>query len=176
MVFLFTVISVSVDAYYAGLAFNIGERMTFSDCIYAAFYTFVFCLLASLVRCIAGEYIELLDISGGIILCCIGIQYIFKTYDNRASRCDRYYMFESGRKNRGKITALGLSVSADAAAATIALPVLSSPVIKAFLMFAAHSFFLILGAVSARPMKGFVGATAVSGVFLLLMGMSRILL
>ena len=29
MVFLFTVISVSVDAYYAGLAFNIGERMTF---------------------------------------------------------------------------------------------------------------------------------------------------
>lgn len=181
MVFLFTVISVSVDAYAAGLAYNLGKRLTFSETVYAGFYTFVACLLAAALRDAALNGVAALSAIGGILLMLLGVNCIagqlsesFLSHAYGYAKNPFSANCVCGEKRDSGVTALGISVSVDAAAATVAMRG-TGAFECAFMMFVFHTFFLRIGALSAKPLKLFGGVTYFSGAFLILLGIYRII-
>lgn len=177
MVFLFMVISVSVDAYAAGLAFNLGKNLTFFDTVYASFYTFIACLAAVLTRDSLDGRISALNVISGILLVLIGLGCIrsdgikILSRNSVEKRCSPAFVKEF--EKRRYVTALGITVSVDAAAASLATPEVGA-FECAFLMFVFHAFFLRLGALTAKPLKALKGVTLFSGIFLISLGIYRI--
>lgn len=175
MVFLFTVISVSLDAYYAGISFNLGEKLTLADCIYASFYTLATCLIASALRDAASGYTAIINKAGGALLIAAGIKYLTEAYYGKKRTAKALFKPLCGRSRSESVTLMGLSVSADAAAAAVALPA-APPLLCALAMFVFHAGFLLLGGITAKPLRSFEGATVAAGIFLTAAGTCRILL
>lgn len=175
MVFLFTVISVSLDAYYAGISFNLGEKLTLADCIYASFYTLATCLIASALRDAASGYTAIINKAGGALLIAAGIKYLTEAYCGKKRTAKALFKPLCGRSRSESVTLMGLSVSADAAAAAVALPA-APPLLCALAMFVFHAGFLLLGSITAKPLRSFEGATVAAGIFLAAAGTCRILL
>lgn len=163
MVLFFIIISVSIDAYAAGLAYNLARKMSLGEALYAGSFTFFACVIAMLLRKNISRYESLLDIVGALILIFIGFKYIAD-----------YFFGEKKSNAKIGITMLGLSVSADAAIAAATMTDIG--IIEcSLLMFLCHTMFLYLSVVTVKPLKVFKELKLFAGVFLAFLGINKII-
>lgn len=166
MSYVVTIIAVSVDAYFAALAYGFGEKIGVGKVAYAASFTFFVCV----VCCVASERITsafpVLGKAGGAILFCLGARNYLSRFP------DGSLMFE---RTRGGIAALGLAVSADAGASCLATGETGVFFAITYSLGAcmAHFAFLYLGFRCAGIRRTAENATVVSGIALMLTGIFK---
>lgn len=164
MVLFFAIISVSVDAYFAGLAYNLHKKLTFSETLFAGMFTLLMCLIAGAFRALIEAVGNWINAVGGLLLIGIGIGYI-KDYFAGNDSCG----------NKRTLTALGLSIGVDAAIACAAMTEINF-IACSILLFMFHTFFIYLSTLTVKPLKVFRGLTVASGVFLIFLGINRLLI
>ena len=166
MTYAITIIAVSVDAYFAAVAYGLGEELNVSEILYAASFTFFVCVICG----IAGEFVSsafpLLGKAGGAIFVFLGARNYLSYFGKKSLTIER--------KNGG-VAALGLAVSVDAGVSCLALGGgnVAFIVIYAAGAFLAHFFFLLLGARCVQLRNTAKSASAVSGVALMLIGIYK---
>lgn len=169
MIRFLTIIAVSVDAYLAGLAYNLGRKLKLAEVLYASSFTFFVCCLAFCLNAAYVENLPFLKEAGAAIYVLIGARnYLGESEGGLLPRA----------KSQGGLWLLGLAVSADAGLASLTIELASSAEIpiNAFYMFSAHFFFLLLGTLSVKFMGAIKFAARLSGVFLIGLGLVKLVL
>ncbi len=163
MVLFFIVISVSIDAYAAGLAYNLVQKMSLKETLYAGSFTFFACVVAMLFKKSLSGYEYFFDLIGAAVLIFIGLNYLFD-----------YFFCKKTKESKIGITALGLSISVDAAIAAASMNGIG--IIQcSLLMFLCHTLFLYLSVLTVKPLKVFAELKAFAGVFLMCLGINKII-
>jgi|GEM_PF-2038162 membrane protein len=166
MVFVITVIAVSIDAYLASLAYCLKKTLSLSEVLYAASFTFFICLIALTVNDAFIEHLSFVKEVGALIFIFIGIK-------NYAGLFRKKPLMDKSEPK--ELWLLGLAVSADAGLACLSVE-MTAPIIPlyAFFFFAAHFFFLLLGTLTVR-LTGFMNRlSALSGVCLIALGLFKL--
>ena len=166
MVLFFTVIAVSIDAYLASLAYNLKKPLNFFEVLYAASFTFFVCLIALTLSDAFIEHLSVVKEVSALIFIFIGIKNYIGIFQKKP------LMDESQPK---ELWLLGLAVSADAGLACLSIQVNAAFLpLYAAVMFAAHFFFLLLGAVTVRLISIINKLSVLSGVFLIAFGVFKL--
>ena len=163
MILLFTAFSVSIDAYVTGLALAMGCKTDNKQVFCVILFTFLMSLTALFLGSVLRKYTNIFAISSGILLILLGIKNIISSA-------------KSAKVTSLSAPLVGISVGADAmiASFTFAVPVLFAFAV-ALVMSVFHGAFFILGSKTAGLLKGAKKATFASGVFLILLGVFRLL-
>ncbi len=166
MVLFFTVIAVSIDAYLASLAYNLKKPLKFYEVLYAASFTFLICLISLTLNDAFIEHLSVVKEISALIFIFIGVKNYLSIFRKKP------LMDESGPK---ELWLLGLAVSADAGLACLSIEVTAAYLpFYAFVMFAAHFFFLLMGAVTVRLISVINKLSVLSGVFLIAFGIFKL--
>ena len=163
MVLFFAVISASIDAYLAGVAYNTFRKMSLKQVIYAGSFTFFACVLAMSIAEVFLKYERTVEIVGGLILVFFGLRYLI-SYFSRSRTIG---------SSASDVTMLGLAVSADAACVSASF-VGQSVLLCSSLMCAFHTLFLYVSSITVKRIKAFDKLSMLSGAFLIILGMIRI--
>lgn len=164
---LMTALAVSVDAFVAGLAYNLKRKMSVSEVVYAGSFTFFMCVIALLLGKAIIRFIPFISIIGAIVFIILGLKnFCFS---------EEISLLSVKSKNTS-VGFLGIAVATDASIACLTLNVEYSLVaIYALVMCAGHTLFLGLSRICVRfNSQGKVLSWA-SGLLLIFIGLSRIL-
>ena len=158
MLFFFTVLAVSVDAFIVSLAYGIHSKLKIGDILYASSFTFVLCAATLTVSSLLGV---------GRVL---GLKSLLPAEETAAFRPGKSCGYR-------ELAALGIGVGTDAALACLSLPDAGIGIAaSAFFLFAAHFLFICCGMAAAdavRPLAS--GLKVLSGLFLVGLGLFRLL-
>lgn len=163
MTYMVSVIAVSVDAYFAAIAYGLGEKLGVIKIAYAASFTFFVCMICG----IAGEWLSsvfpIVGKAGGAIFIFLGAHNYLSYFEKKSLTINR--------KNGGA-AALGLAVSADAGVSSLAFGGGSIATVAFYSLCAclAHFAFLLLGARCAELRFKAKTASVASGVALMAIG------
>ena len=166
MTYMVTVIAVSVDAYFAAVAYGIGEELNALKIAYAASFTFFACMICG----IAGEWLSsvfsIVGKVGGAIFVLLGARNYLSYFVGKSLMINR---------RSGGVAALGLAVSADAGVSSLALGGGSMATVMSysFCVCLAHFAFLLLGARCAKFRSAATPASLASGVALMTIGICK---
>lgn len=167
MLLFFTVIAVSIDAFIASLAYGIKNKLTIVQIVYAASFTFILCYFTLTIGSLLSDYGYFFKIAGGVIFICLGL----KSFIPSPEEPDFYK-----KRNLGDLAVLGLGVAADAALACLTITASGFHIpLYAFYMFAAHFFFICLGMVAAGTFPVLRKLGFLSGIFLIALGLYKII-
>lgn len=168
MVLFFTVIAVSLDAYLAGLAYNLKRKMTLPETIYVASFTFFVCVIAFTLNFGLIESLPFVKEAGAGIFVYIGAKNYLGRFAPRGI---------ARRREPKELWLVGLAVSADAGLASLSLPVPAEWAIPvyAFFMFVAHLGFLILGSATVRLIGVMERLSSYSGAIMIAIGVYKML-
>ena len=161
MLILFTAFSVSIDAYVAGLAFSLGERVSLKHTICVFVYTFALCCVTLFIGGLISRYSLFFKISGCVLFVFLGIKNICG-YKKRAEQ----------KSTNASLVGISVGLDASVACLSFSLPVLHAFAV-AFTMAVFHLVFFVLGQRSARFLKTAESMSFVSGVFLVLLGIYK---
>lgn len=165
MILFLTVIAVSIDALIASFGYTVKNRMTAAETVYCAAFTFLLCVVTLTVGSTLVKYGQWFKIAGGVLFLCLGIKSF-------TERDERKIILQ--KRNDADLAALGIGIASDAALAclTIAASGWQIP-LYAFYMFAAHLFFILLGAIAAGgiPVRRL---RVLSGVMLVALGIYKL--
>ena len=166
MTYMVTVIAVSVDAYFAAVAYGLGEELNALKIAYAASFTFFVCMICG----IAGEWLSsvfsLVGTVGGALFVFLGARNSLSSFAGTNLMINR---------RSGGVAALGLAVSADAGVSSLALGGGSMATVASYSLCAclAHFVFLLLGARCAKFRSAATTASLASGVALMTIGICK---
>ena len=167
MVFLLTILAVSVDAYLASIAYCLKRKLTFFETLYAGAFTFFTCILSLLMNQIFLSKISFINTFGAIIFIFLGIKNYLGSFNKREVFSENTI---------GNVCLLGIAVSIDASIACLTLDRGNIPIIVcALLMCVSHTAFLGLGVITARFSKIADNLSRLSGLFLIGLGIMRLL-
>ena len=168
MILLTTVLAVSVDAYLAGLAYNLNRKLSKKEVLYAGSFTFFSCYIALLLRESLSRFALLVDLVGALIFIFLGAKnYLGSTMQKR--------LFSRGMVIDREVWMLGLAVSADGAIACLAFSVqLIYMPIYALLMCVGHTLFLALSTLTVRLIKLATSVSIISSVALIGLGIYKL--
>ncbi len=169
MLFFFTVLAVSVDAFIVSLAYGIHNKLKIGDILYASSFTFVLCAATLTVSSLLGAG-RVLRLIGGLVFIVLGLKSLLPAEETAA--------FRPGKSGGYReLAALGIGVGTDAALACLSLPDAGIGIAaSAFFLFAAHFLFICCGMAAAdavRPLAS--GLKVLSGLFLVGLGLFRLL-
>lgn len=169
MTYAITIIAVSVDAYFASIAYGLNEKLSALKILYAASFTFFMCVICG----VSGEFVAtlspLLGKTGGVIFLFLGARNYLSFFGKQSLIVER--------KNGG-VAALGVAVSVDAGISSFAAngSGMAFVLLYALGAFVAHFIFLLLGARCAFLRDAAKNASAVSGVALMIIGICKTVL
>ena len=168
MIFLLTSISVSIDAYLAGVALiNSNSRYCKKVTISVVVYTFLMCVIGLLFAqrlTFLGDYFKIV---GSIIFLCLGIKNIVKFSKNQNL---------STQSKNLEIQFVGFAVGVDAAIAC--LSILTSGmkiVLYASLTAIFHGVFVYLGMKTAKLLTFIKSAGIIGGIFFIVLAIIKVL-
>lgn len=170
MLFFFTVLAVSVDAFIVSLAYGIHSKLKIGDILYASSFTFVLCAATLTVSSLLGRRPGAAALSAGSFSSCWGLKSLLPAEETAA--------FRPGKSGGYReLAALGIGVGTDAALACLSLPDAGIGIAaSAFFLFAAHFLFICCGwprPTRWRPLAS--GLKVLSGLFLVGLGLFRLL-
>ena len=157
---LLTALAVGVDAYFAGLAYSLARRLRVRDILIVGVVTLIVCLIAGQIKRFL-FHSETVTVLSAMLFVALGARAY---YDS---------LYGVGDKSYHSLCALALAVSADAALASVAY-FGASAVVVAIVMAVVHSLFVWLGGVTSRLAPAFKGASKLSGVGLIAIGLLRL--
>lgn len=161
MLLLFTVFSVSIDAFSVGIALSLSKKIEISHIISVITFTFLLSLIALLFASLLQEYVSYFSYLGCFLLMFLGVKNIIDFKKNKEVEVTSPYL-------------VGISVGTDAMVASFTLSVsFAFSFVVALLMSLFHGAFFILGKYLSKVIKNEKGMTFVSGVFLILIGIFR---
>ena len=162
MILLFTIFSVSIDAFSVGIALSLGKKMELSHILSVIIFTFLLSLVALMFARILQEYVSYFSYFGCVLLIFLGVKNIIE--------------FKKGKEDQVLAPCIvGISVGMDAMVASLTLIVsFKFAFIVALLMSVFHGAFFILGKFFSSVIKNEKGMTFASGIFLILLGIFRL--
>ena len=166
MAYVVTIIAVSVDAYFASMAYGLNEKLSALKILYAASFTFFMCVICG----VSGEFVAtlspLLGKTGGVIFLFLGARNYLSFFGKEQL---------IGERKAGGITALGVAVSVDAGISSFAAngSGMAFVLLYAFGAFVAHFIFLLLGARCVKLRNAAKNASFVSGLALMIIGIYK---
>lgn len=147
MLFFFTVLAVSVDAFIVSLAYGIHSKLKIGDILYASSFTFVLCAATLTVSSLLGAG-RVLRLIGGLVFIVLGLKMSF------AGRRGRRRSARGKSGGYRELAALGIGVGTDAALACLSLPDAGIGIAaSAFFLFAAHFLFICCGMAAADAVR-----------------------
>ena len=169
MLFFFTVLAVSTDAFVVGLAYGMHSKLKIGEILYASAFTFVLSAAALTVSSLLGDG-SALRLAGGLVLIALGLKNLLPAEEAAAFR-----PVKSGGYRA--LAALGVGVGADAALACLSLAATGVGLVScAFFLFAAHFLFLCCGMAAADAVRSPAsGLKTLSGLFLAGLGLFRLI-
>ncbi len=169
MLFLFvTALAVSVDAFVAGLAYNLKRRMSIGEVLYAGLITFFMCFAALLLNKIVLKFLPAINLIGAIVFIFLGIRN-FREKEEEKSLLNR-------NTTESSVCLLGLAVATDAAIACLMVEVkYALIVLYAFVMCVGHTLFLGISAFFVRLNGVKKPVTRISGVMLIAIGIFKLI-
>ncbi len=165
MEYLIVVFSASIDAYLAGVAYCLKKRLTFWQILYAGSFTF----FVSLAMLFLSAYLKGIAFANYLS----AFIFIFIGYKNYLSIYEKEDLLKSNVQDNS--TLLGVGVSIDAGVACLAIPASGFNIfLYAFEMSLGHFLFLLFGSITVRAIKMIKGASFVSGVLMILLGIVKL--
>ncbi len=164
---LMTALAVSVDAFVAGLAYNLKRKMNLMEVIYAGSFTFIACLLALLLGKVLLPLMPFVNLIGALVFICLGIRNFYYRDDE---------VFNSVKSGDSSVALLGIAVATDAAIACLTINLCFSQMpLYALVMCLGHTLFLGLSRLCVRIKSVSYGFSIISGVSLIVIGVLRLL-
>lgn len=166
MILFFTIVAVSLDAFIASLAYNMKNKLSTFEIVYCSAFTFLLCGVTLTIGSMLSAFGTWFKLFGGVVFICLGVKNMLPGGTHERL---------SFRRNYFDLAVLGLGVAADAALACLAMTATGWTVLLyAFYMFAAHFFFICLGVVAAGTFKILDKLSFLSGLFLVALGIWKI--
>ena len=166
MEYLLVSLAVSVDAYLAGFAYCVKRKLTFFQTLYAGSFTFFICVIALVLGDAYLKESVIFEYLGAFLFLFIGFKNYFGSFKEEG------LMKTSSAENP---TLLGLAVSVDAGVACLAYSVKGMMIFPyAFVMFAGHFLFLLLGSLTAKLLFFVKKVSFLSGVFMIFLGIMKL--
>ena len=163
MIFLLTVFAVSLDAYIAGLAYNLKRKLNFAEVLYAGAFTFFVSALALILNEEIASRVKNIKEIGALVFMFLGL----KNYLS-------YFSGSKSEQENSSLVLLGIGVSIDAGIACLTMELTMPILVSSLVMFLGHFIFLLLGAYTARLVKFVKNFSLASGIALMALGVIKL--
>ncbi len=163
MLLLVTSFSVSIDAYIAGLACSLGNKLSIKYVIYVLVCTFVLSIIALFVGGILNRYGLIFKTVGALLFVFLGVKNIYESHQSKTEI----------ETTNALMVGIGVGIDAGVACLSFSLSFYNAFAV-AIVMSIFHAAFFVIGQCCAKLLQTVERMSFASGVSFIMLGIYKL--